>query len=75
MRPIKQKDILRRRSLEAMSDKKRVEEGLLSPKLFSTYINDQLLLQLATKKKTHFFTDDIVYLFLIQIQRRLWGES
>jgi hypothetical protein len=34
-----------------MSDKKRVEEGALSPKLYSAYINDQPLLQLATKKK------------------------
>jgi hypothetical protein len=59
-----------------MSDKKSVEEGALNPKLYSAYINAWPLLQLATKKKhTHLFADDIVHLFLIQIQRRLWGES
>ena len=53
MGPIKQKDILRWRSLEAMPDKKSVEAGVLSPKLFCIYINAWPLLQLATKKKKH----------------------
>ncbi len=39
MRPIKQKDILRRRSLEEMSDKTSVVARVLSPKLFCIYIN------------------------------------
>jgi hypothetical protein len=65
-------DLLKNRTFsvkveEAMSDKKRVEAGVpqggvLSPNLFSIYIND---IPLATrqKEKTLLFADDIVYFF------------